>query len=423
MDTNNSSSNDLDYTYKINISSILSIVSIMILISLVISVIPLLLNNDQTIFYTSQSLYLAVILLFVSIMYFKWWGLLIGLMTFLICGWVLELPSYILISNTFANILQLILLQLAYTKIKGLKLENKNIYSRGDLYLNIYNYSLILIFLFYLVYVFSYSQINIWILGIFSFSIFAITIAKSIIEKDIRLILYNFTVALIPSLIASTISYYVGIIFNEQENMAFKYISTWTLSNYVLFQTIGYWFYQYFFSRNYNKFDNNQIKSIITSTILYYGAAFVWNMLIILMLKSDVLGVKAYMYFFPWALGNIFLLSNLYFSSSQSITGETDKFRWFENRIIVIEKNTSTIIMIIAFLLPISLEFLRYTPEILKTLFAANIFCTCTAVGLIWIPKHNIKFISLLKSLKTICYTYSISLLLLCVVLILSSLD
>ena len=281
MDTNNSSSNDLDYTYKINISSILSIVSIMILISLVISVIPLLLNNDQTIFYTSQSLYIAVILLFVSMMYFKWWGLLIGLMTFLICGWVLELPSYILISNTFANILQLILLQLAYTKIKGLKLENKNIYSRGDLYLNIYNYSLILIFLFYLVYVFSYSQINIWILGIFSFSIFAITIAKSIIEKDIRLILYNFTVALIPSLIASTISYYVGIIFNEQENMAFKYISTWTLSNYVLFQTIGYWFYQYFFSRNYNKFDNNQIKSIITSTILYYGAAFVWNMLII----------------------------------------------------------------------------------------------------------------------------------------------
>ena len=54
---------------------------------------------------------------------------------------------------------------------------------------------------------------------------------------------------------------------------------------------------------------------------------------------------------------------------------------------------------------------------------AANIFCTCTAVGLIWIPKHNVKFISLLKSLKTICYTYSISLLLLCVVLILSSLD
>ena len=128
------------------------------------------------------------------------------------------------------------------------------------------------------------------------------------------------------------------------------------------------------------------------------------------------------MYFFPWALGNTFLLSNLYFSSSQSVISETDKFKWFEERIIVIEKNTSTIIMIIAFLLPLSLEFLKDTPDILKTLFAANIFCTCTAVGLIWIPGNNIKFIYLLKTLKTICYTYSISLLLLWVILILSSL-
>jgi hypothetical protein len=140
------------------------------------------------------------------------------------------------------------------------------------------------------------------------------------------------------------------------------------------------------------------------------------------MLKSEVLGTKAFMYFFPWALGNIFLLSNLYFSSSQNVTNIEDKFQWFEDRIIVIEQNTSTIIMIIAFLLPLSLEFLKDTPEILKPLFAANIFCTCTAVGLIWIPRHKIKFIYLLKSLKTICYTYSISLLLLCVILILSSL-
>lgn len=415
--------NNLEYTYKITVSNILSTVSIMMLMSLVISVIPLLLNSDQAIFYTSQSLYIAVILLFVAMMYFDWWGLFIGFLTFLICGWVLELPVGILISNTVANTLQLILLHVSYKAIKRLGLENKNMYNDGNLYINMYNYSLILIFLFYLVYVCSSSNTDLWILLTFALVIFFITIAKSIKEKDLRLLLFTFLIALLPSLIASTVSYYWGLVFRQSGDVALKYITTWTLSNYVLLQTIGYWFYQYFFTRSYDISDKRANKPIIISTTLYFAAAFIWNVLIILMLKSNVLGVRSYMYFFPWALGNIFLLSNLYFSSSQTISNEIDKFQWFENRIIVIEKNTSTIIMIIAFLLPLSLEFLKDTPDILKTLFAANIFCTCTAVGLIWIPKHNVKFISLLKSLKTICYTYSISLLLLCVVLILSSLD
>lgn len=422
--TNNSNIDNLEYIYKINISGVLSNVSIMILVSLVISIIPLLLNQDHAIFYTSQSLYIAVILLFVTMMYFDWWGLLVGFMTFIICGWVLGLPTCILISNTCANIIQLVLLHFSYNTIKKIKLENKNMYKSGNLYLNFYNFSLILIFLFYFVYVLSSTKINVWILLLFSLTILFITLLKSLNEKDVRLLLYNFIIAFIPSLIASSISYYSGLICKDSENMAFKYISTWTLSNYVLFQTIGYLFYQYFFTRSYDKVDNSINKPIFISTVLYYIAAFVWNMLIVLMLKSNILGEsKTYMYFFPWALGNIYLLSNLYFSSSQSIINEIDKFKWFENRIVVIEKNISTIIMIIAFLLPLSLEFLKDTPDILKTLFAANIFCICSAVGLIWIPKHNIKFISLLKSLKTICYTYSISLLLLCVVLILSSLD
>ena len=419
----NSNTGNLEYTYKISISNLLSNVSIMFLVSLVVSVMPLLLNYDQAIFYTSQSLYTAVILLFVAMMYFDWWGLIVGLMTFLICGWVLRLPAGIMISNTLANILQLILLHISYKLIKRINCENRNVYKSGNLYLNLYNYALMLIFLFYLVYVFSTIEINIWVLFSFTILVFCITMAKALKEKDVRLLLFNFLIAFLPSLIASTSSYYLGIFFTDHENTAFRYISTWTLSNYVLLQTIGYWFYQYFYTRSFDKFDNNVNRPVIISTVLYYGAAFVWNMLIILMLKSEVLGVKAYMYFFPWALGNIFLLSNLYFSSSQGVANEVDKFKWFENRIIVIEKNTSTIIMIIAFLLPLSLEFLKDTPDILKTLFAANIFCTCAAVGLIWIPKDNVKFISLLKSLKTICYTYSISLLLLCVVLILSSLD
>ncbi len=420
--SNDSSTSSTKYTYKINISNALSTNAIMILVGLVISVIPLLLNNDEAIFYTSQSLYAAVVLLFVAMMYFGWRGLIVGFVTFCVCGIVLKLPLGILISNTFANILQLALLNIAYQWIKRVKGKNRNMYSRGNLYLNGYNFTLQIIFLCYLIYIFINTEINIWILTAFAGLVLIMTLGKSYKEKDVRLLLYNLLIALLPSLIASAVSYYLGVYFHKPENTAIKYITTWTLSNYILLQTIGYWFYQLFFTRSWSTKDKREIKPIIISTVLYYGAAFVWNMLIVLMLNADVLGDNGFMYFFPWALGNIFLLSNLYFSSSQSTINVDDKFKWFEGRVIVIEKNTSTIIMIIAFLLPLSLEYLQITPDILKTLFAANIFCTCTAVGLIWIPRNNLKFIHLLKSLKTICYTYSISLLLLCVILILSSL-
>ena len=179
LTSNESNTNNLDYTYKINISGILSTVSIMILMSLVISVLPLLLNNDQAIFYTSQSLYIAVILLFVTMMYFDWWGLLVGLMTFIICGWVLKLPLEIFASNTLANILQMVLLLLAYKAIKRIKSENKNMYYSGELFMNLYNYSLILIFLFYLVYVFTSAEINLWVLLAISIAVLCLTLAKS----------------------------------------------------------------------------------------------------------------------------------------------------------------------------------------------------------------------------------------------------
>ena len=39
---------------------------------------------------------------------------------------------------------------------------------------------------------------------------------------------------------------------------------------------------------------------------------------------------------------------------------------------------------------------------------------------MIWTPRSNVKFIGLLKTLKTIFYTYSITLLMLCVIMVMS---
>ena len=92
---------------------------------------------------------------------------------------------------------------------------------------------------------------------------------------------------------------------------------------------------------------------------------------------------------------------------------DDDRFKWYEDRIITIEKNTSGIIMIIAFMLPLSVTLMKEEfPGILVILFAANIFFACLAVGLIWVPNRKIRFINLLKTIKTISYTYAITLLL-----------
>lgn len=410
------------HAYNVLTSGICINLSIMILVSLIISVFPLLLNVDTAVFYTSQSFYIAVILLFVVIMYYKSWGLLVGTLTFMIYGIIIDLPLGIMFTNTIANVFQLLILLLSYNKIRKIKIENRNKYNTGEFFLNVYNFLLMVLFIFYMTYVFSVDDTNMYIICGFSILTFFITIIKIILEKDIRLFAFTILIALLPSLLSSSLSYYLGSIVKYTNDTAIKYICTWTLSNYVLFQTIGYWCYQYFFTRNFNMSTNRKNYPLIIDGLLYYVAIFVWNVLILVMIKSRIIASSTYLYFFPWALGNIFLVSNLLFSLSKEVDSVKDKFKWFEQRVIVVERNSSTIIMIVAFLLPMSLEYMPQSPEVLKTLFISNIFCICSTVGLIWTPKSRIKFISLLKTLKTIFYTYSISLTLLCVLIIMLSL-
>ena len=164
---------------------------------------------------------------------------------------------------------------------------------------------------------------------------------------------------------------------------------------------------------------NREIKSIDISSVLYYTAALLWNVFIIYLFRHDIFAGKSYMYFFPWALGNFLLLSNLFFSKYDDAKGAENYFKWYEDRVIVVEKNTSVIITIISFLLPLSGVLTKVNvPEILTFIFIANIFCACFSVGLIWVPNSNVKFIALLKTMKSILYTYSLILLLMSAIMI-----
>lgn len=403
-------------SYPIKTTGVCINVSIMLLISVVTSIIPLLLNSDSAIFYTSQPLYITIIILFIVLMYYKFWGLLVGAGTFLICGTMLDLPNKILIINSTINIFQLFLLLITYLFVTKYNPQQKR---NTSFSLSIYNFFLSISFILYVVYNIWAKDISNIILYSFAGIILLATIIKSIIEKEIDRLCFTLLIATLPSLLASTCS---AIWSDVPKDLMFDYVATWTLSNYILLQTCGYIAYRYCApSRNFT-FSNLSEIQIQSSSILYYIATIIWNLFIIYMMYLKLLPSTQSIYFFPWALGNIFLISNLYFSrynDTIKIEKDDELFKWHEERVITVEKNTSGIIAIISFLLPLSVQLMgKQIPPVLVVIFIANIFCACLSVGLIWTPQHKIKFISTLKTIKTIFYLYSIALLLLSVMMI-----
>ena len=403
-------------SYPIKTTGVCINVSIMLLISVVTSIIPLLLNSDSAIFYTSQPLYITIIILFIVLMYYKFWGLLVGAGTFLICGTMLDLPNKILIINSTINIFQLFLLLITYLFVTKYSPQQKR---NTSFSLSIYNFFLSISFILYVVYNIWAKDISNIILYSFAGIILLATIIKSIIEKEIDRLCFTLLIATLPSLLASTCS---AIWSDVPKDLMFDYVATWTLSNYILLQTCGYIAYRYCApSRNFT-FSNLSEIQIQSSSILYYIATIIWNLFIIYMMYLKLLPSTQSIYFFPWVLGNIFLISNLYFSrynDTIKIEKDDELFKWHEERVITVEKNTSGIIAIISFLLPLSVQLMgKQIPPVLVVIFIANIFCACLSVGLIWTPQHKIKFISTLRTIKTIFYLYSIALLLLSVMMI-----
>ncbi len=411
------SNSQISETYKISTYGFCVNLSIIFLISLVISIIPILLSQGSTVFYSSQPFYIAVLLLFVGAMYYKWYGVLLAAFTFTICGLFYRSDPSIVLLNSIINIAQIVILLLSYLGLKKIKTENLNMYSKGDYFISLYNFVLILVFIAYIIYCTSIKKNVINILGVFSIIVLILTLIKVKVAKDIRLFYFSFMIALLPSVFVSSISAFLNGIPSENK---LEYITVWSLSNYILLQTVGYLMYQFFFTREIKMPENSKILKLDASSIVLYISAIIWNLLILWMMSNNIIKVNSPIYFFPWALGNIFLIMNLYFSSFYDAEAENDKFAWYEKRVIIVEKNTTTIITLISFMLPLTFSLIKSIPSYLPIFFIANIFCACLSIGLIWTPKKNIKFIALLKALKTIFYTYSLTLLMLCVIMVMS---
>lgn len=404
------------YIFKSNNISVN--IATMLLLAIVMSIVPILLSGSTSIlFQTSLSFYVTVVVMFGLMIYYGYWGILLCFLSFWICGWVLELSLTQLVFNSIINTMQLMLIYLVFIWIKRKSIRNNNIYTEGLFYLSSYNLLLIIIvFLYFILSVFYPSNL-IYTLCVLSSILAFMTIVKSIINKDMTLVLFAMFIAITPSLICSYLS---SIVEKTPVEKTFEYIAQWTLSNFILLQTIGYFIFQIMFTKSSYKTHiyNDKIINVNVNSLIYYTGQFIWNIIVIYVFITNKDICDSYIFFLPWALGNVLFGLNLYFSGKQELIAKDEKFKWFENRVIVVEQNTQVIITIIALLLPISSALLKNLPTQLLFLFAANIFCACLSVGLIWVPSNQIKFISLLQALKTVFFLFSISLLLLTALLV-----
>ena len=407
-------------TYKFTTLGMFVNVLQTILIATAISIIPLLLNSNTAIFYTSQPLYIMVVFLFVSMILFRFWGLIIGILSLGICAVMVDIPLQVNIVNACANILQLVLLFVFFRAVQKIESRFDRIKLRKEsmnqIWHKIYEFFLVVVSLGYILYFFISPSVHNIVIYICALIFMVCTIAMSLIRKDAHYVIYTILIALLPSLLASTCS---AIFSGVPKDLMFSYVATWTASNYVLLQSIGYIVFTHYDSWKVEFCGNKDIRVVDLSSLLYYAAALLWNVFILYLFRHEVFACQPYMYFFPWALGNFLLLSNLFFSTYDDAKGARDRFKWYEGRVVVVEKNTSVIITIISFLLPLSGVLTKVdVPDILTFIFVANIFCACFSVGLIWVPKSNIKFIALLKTIKSIFYTYSLILLLMSAIMI-----
>ena len=407
-------------TYKFTTLGMFVNVLQTILIATAISIIPLLLNSNTAIFYTSQPLYIMVVFLFVSMILFRFWGLIIGILSLGICAVMVDIPLQVNIVNACANILQLVLLFVFFRAVQKIESRFDRIKLRKEsmnqIWHKVYEFFLVVVSLGYILYFFISPSVHNIVIYICALIFMVCTIAMSLIRKNAHYVIYTILIALLPSLLASTCS---AIFSGVPKDLMSSYVATWTASNYILLQSIGYIVFTHYDSWKIEFCGNKEIRVVDLSSLLYYAAALLWNVFILYLFRHDVFACQPYMYFFPWALGNFLLLSNLFFSTYDDAKGARDRFKWYEGRVVVVEKNTSVIITIISFLLPLSGVLTKVdVPDILTFIFVANIFCACFSVGLIWVPKSNIKFIALLKTIKSIFYTYSLILLLMSAIMI-----
>lgn len=268
---------------------------------------------------------------------------------------------------------------------------------------------------------------------------FALLIAAagifSVLEKRPSKILFVLLVCILPSFAGGLLNSFFELTqAGSTVEKWYESAAVWGLSNSVLFGSFGYLLLGAMgrFKEKSARWQKGRFSfkrkpprefPVKVASIIYYIATLLWNALFYVMYFLGWMQNDTPVYLFPWAVGNLFFIVNLCLSTREEVEKMTAEkaFGWFEQRAVVAENNTQMLIAVIAFLLPLCASYLGGITESIAFIFVLNITAAVISIGLIWIPKGAVRIMEIVKDMKTVFHLYTLSLLLLSAVMMVSN--
>ena len=369
-------------------------------------------NTDSNFIVT---LYFSIVLITIGIYKIGIYGVASALLSSLIFTLTIKQNWQNVLIATGANTLQALIIYFVFKFYKFKKDDNEKV-------IPIFKVLIALIGLVYVVYNLIFSDHYIVSSSVLLGLLAALFVIRAIRTKDYSLLAYLGLIAILPNLVGGAVgslSYDNGFIFDNYLNDSL----TWFFSNSILLLSFGYCIFDYVkkkFADVTFKASENGLE-INLSTLLYFVSVLIWNILFYVLYFLGWLNKNLATYIFPWFVGNLFFIANLFLSLKKEIQANNeDSFKWYEGRAIVAENNTQMLVAIIALLLPLCAQFMGTITQSISVLFILNITAAIVSIGLIWIPKNMTKYMSTVKHLKTIFHLFTVCLLLLNIVLIIN---
>ena len=357
------------------------------------------------------TLYFNIILILFAIFYIGFYGVIAATVSSLIFALTINQTWLNLCIVVFANFIQAFILYLLCNLYKKIQTTPKSDVIPQSKILNF------LLGIFYLLYNLCVKDHYI-VSSIIILSLLLLVHVCSAIKNKSKAHALLLISLVIPNIVGASIGS-IEISNGEwNSQIYFNNFSIWVFSNLILLLSFGYLLLGHL---PQHKEGQKPFLTIKLSTALFYISTILWNLILYILYTLGWLDKALTSYVFPWLVGNLFFLLNMCYSTDKETSDVGDEgFKWFENRSVVAENNTQMLVAIISFLLPICAQLLGTITYSISILFIFNITCAIISIGLVWIPKGRIKDMSTIKHIKTVFHLFTLSLLLLNIVLIIN---
>ena len=363
---------------------------------------------------TSQAIvtvYFSIVLTTVTIYKISWLGIVSASLSSLLFLLSINQDVLVLLIIVGANTIQAFLIWVGFRLVRFTEEKETSIC--------IETLGMLVCGVFYLLYNIVFVVEN----NVFSSITFAVILCLFIIgalrHKRKERILFLVFIVLIPNFVGAGI----GSFQDRSHILDAVYCNNfcrWFFTNIILTVSFGYPFVNLLKGYNFSKATDSVLR-VKLSTVLYFAATILWNLIIFSLYYIGWLNQHINSYFFPWFVGNLFFIANMFLSVYPEVDPScADRFQWYEQRSVVAENNTQMLVAIISFLLPICAQLIGTITYSISILFILNITSAIVYIGLIWIPKEHIRYMSAIKHLKSVFHLFTLSLLLLNIVLIIN---